>query len=185
MNFAAENVTITPSNPLIVRAQEPSILNFGSITIEDGAEIQFYSDANLTTQSIRFIGTAKIKFIGEPGTNANPKINAGHGGDGGNAPGGTLRLGTISGNAQICILAGVGGNGSAGNPTGGNGGKGGDGGTVTVYYSTLESNSEITPVTPQALGGKGGPGAQGINGTDTGNDGFSGNPGQVIVQQLD
>lgn len=50
--FAAQDVTVTPGNPLIITGQQPVGVNFGTVTVERGGQIIVETDATITIQSL-------------------------------------------------------------------------------------------------------------------------------------
>jgi|GEM_PF-1613010 hypothetical protein len=52
--FAAENVTVSPGNPLILKSEDnkPIVVNFGTVTVEQGGEIQIIGGSTQWTSQV-------------------------------------------------------------------------------------------------------------------------------------
>lgn len=168
---------VRKGSPLVIKGRDPVIMNFGAITVEEGAEILIESQTTLRAQVIRQEsqrGVVKpasmqchtIQIMGKPGTTGS-NGSPGSGGGAGAAGIEGASVGTKSG--FVCTLqptdGGPGAAGSAGS-AGGQGGPGLDAPGVVLSFDRVEGT--ITICMGGGNGGKGGNGGQGGPGGDGG-----------------
>ncbi|MGK5052058.1 hypothetical protein [Janthinobacterium sp. RB2P8] len=265
--YAAQDITITAANPLVLNSDQIGLYNFGVVTVEPGGSIQVLTAAQMDSQVFNgqtamranADGTATasvvptINFKGANGSNGTDGTAGTNGGNGGNAKQGSpssnncdcnnpspvaatasgngtagssgtrgadgsisgnsvFSLGAISGPIQVTYVGGVGGNGGAGmaggsggnggnaagaaaspcnnsyagtpsgnganGGNGGNGGNGANGPNVTIYYTSITSDTTFSIDTSSIAAGSGGAaGAGGAAGTGGTGGGTAGTPG--------
>ncbi|MCD1257844.1 hypothetical protein B5M42_003180 [Paenibacillus athensensis] len=178
--MAAQDVVVTPGNPLILagNGDQPTTFSFGTITIQPGGQI--ISQANATLLVDNLVQQTSAALDQEQPMNNFVSLgadgqNGAAGGNGGNGNPGSQGSSGSDGKSSCDTQAGQGNTGGTGNggSNGGNGSRGSDSQVVRATLTVVEG-----PVTLMSCGGNGGTGGTGGNG---GAGGVGGNGGSATT----
>lgn len=174
--YAAQNITITAANPLVLNSDQIGLYNFGVVTVEPGGVIEVLTAAQMDSQVFNGLtgmsagATATvdptIKFIGANGSNGTNGTAGTSGANGGNAVQGSPSSNNCDCNNPSPVAATASGNGTAGS----SGTRGADGSiTGTSVFSLGAVSGPIQVIYIGGVGGNGGAGMAGGSGGNGGN----------------
>ncbi|MDB6371861.1 hypothetical protein [Photorhabdus bodei] len=176
--FSGENITVTNSNPLIIKdkehAGEPVVLVYNQITIEPEGKIICYTNGRIEANIIQGVGSGPQHFIskGLDGEIGAPGATGNSGTDGVDGSPGRQ-------NKHTCLISPTSGTdgikGSSG-AQGSGGAPGGEGPRLTVVCDNVDGQIELWSAgSDGGMGGNGGRGGNGGNGGNGGYGSFYGN----------
>jgi len=172
--LAAQDVVVTPGNPLILagNGDQPASFSFGTITIEPGGQIINQANATLLVDNlVQQTSAAQDQPMNNFVSIGPDGQNGAAGGNGGNGDPGTQGSSGSDGKSSCDTNAGQGNTGGTGKSgsNGGNGSRGTDSQEIRATLTVVEG-----PITLMSCGGNGGAGGTGGNGGAGGQGGNGG-----------
>ncbi|WP_402718135.1 hypothetical protein [Janthinobacterium rivuli] len=172
--YAAQDITITAANPLVLDSDQIGLYNFGVVTVEPGGSIQVVTAAQMDSQVFNgqtALGGAggtvpTINFRGANGSDGTDGTAGTNGSNGGNAVQGSPSGNNCDCNNPSPVAATASGNGTAGS-AGTRGADGSISGTSVFSLGAISGPIQVTYI--GGVGGKGGAGKAGGNGGNGGN----------------